>query len=157
MAYANIKILIVDDDKQFADILKEFITKLGYNAVVSYSGKEGLERFEQEDFQLVITDLMMPDMSGIELMEAIKKQDDRATVLVVTGFATIESAVDAIKKGAYDFIPKPFNMKELEIIIDRALERYSIFRQIHTFRRMFYSLLIVSIIILATILIIILK
>jgi DNA-binding NtrC family response regulator len=157
MADHKIKILVVDDDRQLADTLQAFITKLGYKAVVAYGGREGLDRFEREDFQLVITDLMMPEMNGIELLETIKEQDHRATVLVVTGYATIESAVDAIKKGAYDFIPKPFNMKELEVIIDRALERYSIFRQIRAFRRMFYSLLTVLIIILAMILMILLK
>ena len=146
------RILVVDDDVQLADTLVEYLTKLGYQAEAAYSGKEGLNKFEQNDFQMVITDMVMPDINGIELMEAIKKLDDRTTVLVITGFGSIESAVSAIKKGAYDFIPKPFKMEELEVILERALERYTIFRKLSVFRRMFYSLLTIVIIILVLIL-----
>jgi len=148
----NINILVVDDDKMLADSLTEYLGKLGYNTSAVYDANEAIERFVQGNYQFVITDLVMFDMDGIELMDTIKSIDKNAIVIVVTGYASNESAVDAIKKGAYDFIPKPFNMKELEVVIDRALERYSIFRQIHTFRRMFYSLLIMLIIILAAIL-----
>ena len=133
---------MVDDDKQLADVLAEYLTKLGYQAVATYGGREGLEMFERDDFQLVITDLMMPDMDGMELMEAVKRLDSRVVVMVVTGFGTVESAVAAIKRGAYDFIPKPFNMGELEVIIKRALERHSIVRQLGVFRGLTLALLI---------------
>ncbi len=136
------KILVVDDDRQLADVLAEFLTRLGYQAVATYGGREGLEMFERDDFQLVITDLMMPGMDGMELMEAVKRLDSRVIVMVITGFGTVESAVAAIKRGAYDFIPKPFNMEELEVIIKRALERHSIARQLGVFRGLTLALLI---------------
>lgn len=130
----NAKILVVDDDQHLADNLVEYLVKLGYQATAAYGGAEAVSRFEKEVFHLVITDLMMPEMSGLEVLEAVKALDSRVIVLVITGYGTIESAVAAIKKGAYDFIPKPFKMSELEVVIARALERHSLFRQLGIFR-----------------------
>ena len=115
---------------------------MGYQATAAYGGREGLVSFERGDFQLVITDLMMPEMDGMELLEAVKRLDSRVVVMVITGYGTIESAVEAIKKGAYDFIPKPFKMEELEVIVSRALERHTLFRQLGVFRGLTLALLI---------------
>jgi DNA-binding NtrC family response regulator len=120
------KILVVDDDKHLADNLVEYLAKLGYQAVAAYGGKEAVERFEKENFHLVITDLMMPEMGGLEVLQAVKALDSRAIILVITGYGTIQSAVSAIKEGAYDFVPKPFKMSELEVIIGRALEHHTL-------------------------------
>jgi DNA-binding NtrC family response regulator len=122
------RILVVDDDRHLADNLVEYLMKLGYQAVAAYGGREAVASFGKEGFHLVITDLMMPEMGGLEVLQAVKALDSRAIVLVITGYGTIESAVAAIKKGAYDFIPKPFKMSELEVIIARALERHPVFR-----------------------------
>ena len=127
-------ILVVDDDRLLADMLVEYLSSLGYGATAAYGGKEGLSRFDEQEFQLVITDLRMPDMGGMELLEAVRSLDGRVTVMVITGYGTIESAVDAIKKGAYDFIPKPIRLAELEIIVRRALEHHTLFRQLGVFR-----------------------
>ena len=152
MADTGIKILVVDDDRQLADTLTEFLTKLGYQAATAYGGREGLELFEQGNFQLLITDLMMPKMDGMELLAEVKKQDRLAVVLVITGVGTVDSAVDAMNKGAYDFIPKPVKLAELGVIIERAMERYEIFRKMRVFRRMFFSMLSLSIVLLLLIL-----
>ena len=136
------RILVVDDDKQLADNLVEYLSKLGYPAAPAYGGREGLDKFEQGDFQLVITDLMMPEMDGMELLSAVRKMDKRTMVIMVTGYSTIDSAVGAIKKGAYDYISKPFKMEELEIIVKRALERNTLFRQLSIFRGLTLALLI---------------
>ena len=98
--------------------------------------------FEQGDFQLVVADLKMPEMDGMKLLEEVKALDSRAIVMVITGYSTIESAVKAIKRGAYDFIPKPFKMEELEVIVNRALERHTIFRQLGIFRGLTLALII---------------
>jgi len=142
---SGINILVVDDDRELAATIEECLAGLGYNAVVAYEGFEGLDKFEQGDFQLVLTDLMMPEMDGIELLEAVKKQDNRVVVVIITGYGTIESAISAIKKGAFDYISKPVKLQELEVVIDRAVERYTIFKKIHIFRRLFFSLLFLSI------------
>ena len=138
----EVKILVVDDDKQLADMLVSYLSKLGYQAVAAYGGREALDRFDQEDFQLLITDLRMPEMDGIELLETVKALDSRVCVMVITGYGTVESAVEAIKKGAYDFIPKPFKLEELEVVINRALDRHTLFRQLGVFRGLTLALLI---------------
>ena len=81
-------------------------------------------------------------MDGIELLDAVKKLDSRVMVMVITGYSTIESAVMAIKKGAYDFIPKPFQIDELEVIVNRALERHTLLRQFCIFRGLTLALII---------------
>ena len=138
----GVRILVVDDDQELADGLVEYLSNLGYSAVPAYSGGEGLNRFEKGAFQLVITDLKMPEMDGFELLEAVKARDSQAVVVVVTGHGTIESAVKAIKDGAYDFITKPFKMEELEVIIDRALERHRLHRQLGFFRGLTLALIL---------------
>ena len=122
------RILVVDDDKQLADNMVEYLPKFGYQAAAAYGGREALTRFEQGDLQLVVTDLKMPEMDGMELLDAVKALDSRVMVMVITGYGSIESAVAAIKKGVYDFVPKPFKMEELEIIVKRALERHTLMR-----------------------------
>ncbi len=136
------KILVVDDDKGLADDMVEYLSIYGYQAAAAYGGREALTMFEQGDFQLVITDLKMPEMDGMELLDAVKELDGRVMVMVITGYGTIESAVAAIKKGAYDFIPKPFQMDELEVIVSRALERHTLFRQLGVFRGLTLALII---------------
>ena len=136
------KILVVDDDKRLANDVVEYLTIFGYQAAAAYGGREALTKFEQGDFQLVITDLKMPEMDGMELLEAVKALDRRVVVMVITGYGTIESAVDAIKRGAFDFIPKPFKMDELEVIVNRALERHTLFRELGVFRGLTLALII---------------
>ena len=138
----DVNILVVDDEKTFADNLVDFLSGLGYRATAAYNGREGLTRVEEGDFQLVITDLNMPEMDGMRLLEAIKKQDKRVVVMVITGFGTIDTAVQAIKSGAFDFIPKPVKIKELEVIINRALERHALSRQLGVFRGLTLALII---------------
>ncbi len=138
----NIRILVIDDDQQLADMLVEFLVKQGYQAFAAYNGREGMVQFEQGDFQLVILDLKLPDMDGLEVLESIKAVDSRAVVLIITGYGTIESSVTAVKKGAYDFIPKPINLESLEQIISRALEKHTLFKQLGIFRGLTLALII---------------
>ena len=134
----NARILVVDDDRQLADMLVEYLVRLGYKATAAYGGREGLARFEQDDFKLVILDLKMPNMGGMEVLEAIKSIDSRAVVIVLSGFGTIESAVAAIKRGAYDFIPKPIELNALGTILDRALRKHTLSRQLERFRGLIF-------------------
>ena len=136
------RILIVDDDKEFADTLAEHMAERGYLAKVAYDGREGLGRFRDGDFQVVFTDLQMPEMDGIELLHEIKRMDKRSVVVVITGFGTIESAVKAIKEGAYDFITKPVKFEELDIVINRALEKRGLVKQLDFFRGLTLAVLI---------------
>jgi len=138
----DIRILVVDDNVEIADTVKEFLSNLGYSVTAVYDGREALARFQEGDFQLVITDLKMPEIDGIELLETIKKIDNKVAVIVVTGYGTIESAIKAIKGGAYDFFEKPLQMEELRIIVERALERYDLSKQLGVFKGLILALLI---------------
>lgn len=135
-------ILVVDDDRELADLAVEYLTTLGYKATPVYGGKEAFDLFSKGDFQVVITDLVMPDMNGMELLEAVKRIDKQVPVIVITGHGTVESAVEAIKKGAYDYLPKPIRMGEVEVIVKRALERQTLAKQLGLFRGLTLALLI---------------
>ena len=134
-------ILVVDDNRDLTDTIVLFLSKLGYRALPAYDGKEGLTKFEQEDFQIVITDLNMPKMDGMELLEAIRKQASDVIVIILTGAGSIESAVQAIKCGAYDYVAKPVKLEEIELIVTRAMEKHATFRQMRMFRGMFLFVL----------------
>ena len=138
----EVRILVVDDDKELADTMMEFLLKLGYSVTVAYGGKEALSRFREGGFRLVITDLKMPEVGGLELLKRVRMVDDTVVVIVVTGYGAIESAVNVIKSGAYDFIQKPLRMEELRVIVERALEKHSLARKLRVFRGLTLTLLI---------------
>ncbi len=135
------KILVVDDEILVADLLMEALTSFGYQVMVTYSAREGLGLFKKHDFQLVITDLKMPEMDGMQLMAAIKYLDSKVVVVIITGAGTIESAVEAMKKGAYDFITKPISLEGLKLVVAKALERKTMDRQLSIFRGLTFALL----------------
>src|SRR3989338_4901619 len=105
------------------DLLSYELGGQGYQVVTAMNGREGLERVKRDRFQLVITDVKMPGMDGVEVLQEIKKLDPDLEVIMTTGFGTIETAVAAMKKGAYDFIQKPFNLNEVTNLIEKVLER----------------------------------
>lgn len=117
------RILVVDDDVQIQKDLSEILGEEGYEVLVAGTGEEALEIMERESaFDLVITDLMMPGMGGMELLTEIKKRKKDLSVVMVTAFATIDTAVDAMRKGASDYIPKPFKINEVEMVVRRTFE-----------------------------------
>lgn len=116
-------ILIVDDDWQVREVLHEIFVAAGYNCLLAQDGREGLQLFSGSRPPLTVTDLKMPNMDGISLLQAILGVDTDAAVIVLTGAADVKTAIDSLKFGAYDFIMKPVNVDELVIAADRALER----------------------------------
>ena len=101
---------------------------------------EGVKRFQEGCFQLVVTDLKMPDVDGMDLLKTVKGIDNRVPVVIVTGYGTIRKAVEAIKSGAYDFIEKPVEREKLTLVVERALERHNLFRQLGVFRGLTISI-----------------
>jgi DNA-binding NtrC family response regulator len=136
------RILVVDDDREFADSLAEHMSGLGHSVKVAYEGHEGLDRFRTGAFHVVLTDLQMPGMDGIELLHEIKGLDNRCVVVLITGFGTVESAVTAIKEGAYDFITKPVKFDQLDVVVNRALEKRHLVKQLDFFRGLTLAVLI---------------
>ncbi len=125
-----IPILIVDDEADLRDLLVEALTDQGYAAVGANGGAQALALVRQQHFPVIFTDLNMPGgLSGLELLRAVHEEDPRAMGILMTGYATTESAIQALKRGAYDFIQKPFKLAEIEAGLERALEHYRLLRE----------------------------
>lgn len=116
------RILVVDDEKGIREGCKRILASEGYIVDVAENGKIGLELVKVNPYDLLIIDLMMPIMGGLEMMSHVRDIDPEVIMIVITGFATIETAVDAIKHGAYDYIPKPFTPDGLIAVVNRGLE-----------------------------------
>src|SRR3972149_2365047 len=123
------KVLIVDDDAAARKILQSRLKMMNYQSLVASSGSGGREKIPREAPSIVLLDLQMPRMSGIDVLKALKREKLETTVIVVTAHATIETAVEAMKEGAYDFITKPVDAKHLEIALGKAFERESLREQ----------------------------
>jgi two-component system response regulator PilR (NtrC family) len=113
---------VIDDEPIIHDVLSQLLTSEGYDIEISSSGEEALEKFEVRTFDLVLLDLLMPGMNGIEILKAAKKIDPQALIIILTAYASVESAIEAMKIGAFDYIQKPFKHEELLLTIARALE-----------------------------------
>jgi two-component system response regulator HydG len=128
-------ILAVDDDTAIVELLKARLNKRGFEVLTAPSGEEALDLLEEEDVDAVITDLNMPGMSGIELCERLVEIRPSVPVLVITSFGSLETAVAAIRAGAYDFITKPFEMEVLTLALERALRHRSLLEEVKRLRR----------------------
>ena len=122
-------ILIVEDDLKVGESLRLLLKKRGYEILLASNGKEALSRFGEETVDLVITDLIMPKMDGIELLEVVKNLKPETEVIVISAQGTIEKAVQAMKLGAFDFIEKPINPKVITLVVERALEKQTLILQ----------------------------
>jgi two-component system, NtrC family, response regulator PilR len=114
---------VIDDEPVIHDVLTQLLTAEGYEVESSSSGEEGLEKFSPQSADVVLLDLLMPGMDGIEVLRRIKKIDPAATVIIVTAYGSVESAIDAMKIGALDYLQKPFKHDDLLLTIERAVER----------------------------------
>ena len=117
------KILIIDDEEIVRDSCIQILAKRNYQVVTAKDGTEGLEMLENFQPDLALVDLKMPGLSGYEVLDRIHEYDPTIVTVVITGFATVDSAVESMKKGTYDFLPKPFKPDELRLIVQRGLER----------------------------------
>jgi two-component system phosphate regulon sensor histidine kinase PhoR len=115
-------ILVVDDEKRIRDASLLILGESGYEVTLAEDGRQGLELIRSSHFDVILLDLVMPVLSGFELLGKIKEQHPDTIVIVITGYATIEHSVDAMKNGAYDFITKPFTPDQLRAVVGRAVE-----------------------------------
>jgi signal transduction histidine kinase len=119
----QLKVLVVDDEEPIRDSCRQVLTKAGYDCHTAVDGIEGLHFAHQVEPDVVLLDLMMPGMDGLSMLEQLLRTHPNVVCIVITGYATIESAVDAMKHGAFDFLPKPFTPDELRVIVARGLEQ----------------------------------
>jgi response regulator RpfG family c-di-GMP phosphodiesterase len=117
------RVLVVDDEKFIREILAEFLGMEGYVVRTAEDGSSALAELGRSHYDLVISDLKMPRMGGMELLEAITRVAPHALTVIMTGFGTVETAIDAMKRGAYDYILKPFKVEEVTMIVQRGLEK----------------------------------
>jgi len=118
----RVKILVIDDDESFQRILEYNLAQEGYAVLAAGSGEQGLELLRKEGADLVVTDVRMPGMNGLQVLEGVRKIDPNIQVIIITAFGTIEMAVEAMKAGAFHYISKPFNRDELKLTIKKALQ-----------------------------------
>jgi len=116
------KILIIDDDTSLRRVLEYNLQEAGYRVVAAAGGEEGLRLFGEEAPALVITDMKMPGMDGLQVLKAVKERSPETLVMIITAFGTVDIAVEAMKLGAYDYITKPFNRDELKLTVAKALQ-----------------------------------
>jgi len=122
----NIKILIIDDEAEFAATLCQRLRLRGFDAEDVYSGTEGLARLEKSHFDVVILDLKMPDVSGLDILADIKKHEPETEVIMLTGHGSSASGIKAMEQGAFDYIMKPVDLGDLLIKIEQAAQNKGI-------------------------------
>jgi len=116
-------ILAIDDEEQMLDGLKLNLQQSGYQVTTAKTGAEGLALFDGKDYDLVLSDLQLPDMEGLDVLRKIKEKQSSIEVIIISGYGTVNKAVEATKAGAFHFVEKPFEFDTLQVLIDRALER----------------------------------
>ena len=129
-------VLIVDDEPELCQALSRLLTRNGYRTLTAGNGEEGLEILRHEDVPLVLSDLMMPKMNGVELLKAAKVVSPTTEVVIITGHGTIETAVEAMKMGAYDFVEKPFTTAVTLNVVRKALEKQQLLAENVQLRRL---------------------
>lgn len=122
----NHKILFIDDDLQILSIVDQYLTRCGFNVTTESNGLKAIEMLRKSHFRVVFTDLNMPEISGMELLKQTKAISPDTEVIIVSGFGTIESAIEAMKLGSYDFLQKPINFDRFKILIDRIIEKQNL-------------------------------
>ncbi|MBA4394721.1 MAG: hypothetical protein C0407_14315, partial [Desulfobacca sp.] len=125
----GIRVLIVDDERDIRDASERILSRLGFQIATAKRGEEALQVFKEAHPAIVLLDLKMPGMDGMEVLKHLREWDPSIMVIVITGYATVETAIEAMKQGAYDFISKPFEPDQLRIVVNRAAEKIRLTRE----------------------------
>jgi len=119
----QINVLIVDDDEDIADILKDLISDEGRIVDVCHNGLDAIEGIQKKSYDLMLVDMIMPGTGGLEVLKCAKKSNPEVVVIIITGYASLETAITAIKEGAYDYIRKPCKLEEIKIAVENAIDK----------------------------------
>lgn len=122
----GLRILIVDDNKDLREILEEYLRDEDDLIDGASNGKEALDKHGQNPYDLIITDLNMPEITGMEMIRRIKQENDITEFIIITGYASLDSAVEAVKMGAFDYIVKPFRMEELKVVVKNVRDKVAL-------------------------------
>ena len=129
------KVLVIDDDRGHAETLAEVIEKEGHECTLAFNGTDGIAAVDREDFDIIITDLVMNDLSGLDILRRAKGKSPESEVIIVTGYASEETAIEALDEGASDYIAKPFKIPILRAQLRKALGRQDLVRSNNELRR----------------------
>ncbi len=129
------RVILIDDDESFREVMLFNLQEEGLEVDVARDGHEGLNLFFKKDYQLVITDLKMPGADGMEVLRSIKQRSPEVPVVVITAFGDIATAVQAMKEGAYDFLPKPCERDHFKLVVKKALEHFRLKREVQDLRQ----------------------
>ena len=135
-------ILIIDDEEDILDTLSEVISKWGHLPIVARDGEDALKKFDEVPIDLILSDIRMPKIDGLSLLDKIKKISPETIVILLTGYPSVETAVQAMKNGAFDYLTKPVNLEELKLKIDRGLEKMSLKKSLSFLKGINWSLII---------------
>jgi len=138
--YRNIRLLVVDDDAEFTQFVSEYLAGLGYLVETAHNGREGLGLFRSGNFHAVLADMQMPGMNGVELLQSIKRVDQRAVVVITTGYRMNDLEASAVDSGAFDLLLKPVTLRRLGAVVERAVEQRGLAKQVSVFRRLTLAL-----------------
>ena len=130
----NVQVLIVDDDKNMQALLQKVLVREGYATTLADNGEEALKCIGEQNFDIVLSDIRMPNMDGMTLLGKIQETSPETTVIMMTAFGSVDSAVEAMKQGAYDYISKPFKMDEVLIVLSRVVEEKQLRQELVSMR-----------------------
>ncbi|MBL7913814.1 MAG: sigma-54-dependent Fis family transcriptional regulator [Bacteroidia bacterium] len=133
------RILVIDDEKSIRNTLKEILTYEGFEVVEAQDGMEGLKFVEKEKFDIILSDIKMPKMDGIEVLEKLQELSPETPVVMISGHGNIDTAVEAIRKGAFDYISKPLDLNRMLVTIRNAMDRSSLVKETKTLKRKIYK------------------
>ncbi len=136
------RILVVDDSEDIRMLLVRYLRNLGFYVEPASDGQDALEKYMSGEFDLIVSDLFMPHIDGMALLKRIRDIDKEALFIMITGYPTIETAVDAIKSGAFDYITKPFNLEDVRLKVERAFEKKSLKARLKTVEGFNWALLL---------------
>ncbi|MHC4223115.1 MAG: sigma-54-dependent transcriptional regulator [Planctomycetota bacterium] len=124
-----IRVLVVDDEASLRYFLTRGLKKAGYSVDEAADGRSAIDRISKVGFDVVLTDMVMPKVSGLDVLSAVHEMDKDAVVVLMTAHGTVENAIDALRLGAFDYLTKPFELKEVLVTIERGLERRAVERE----------------------------
>ena len=136
------RILIVDDEEDILDTLPDVLNKWGHQTFVAENGIEALKVFREHRLDFVITDIKMPQMDGLELLNKIQEIEKNVMIIFLTGYPSLDSAISAMRSGAYDYLVKPVNLDELKLRLERGLERKEHIKSLPLLKGLNWALLV---------------
>jgi two-component system, OmpR family, phosphate regulon sensor histidine kinase PhoR len=127
--FNQLRILVVDDERDIRDASERILTRMGFHVRKAKRGDEAIDLLPDDNISIMLLDLKMPGMDGMEVLKHVREQDPKILIIIITGYATVDTAIEAMKRGAYDFIPKPFEPDHLRAVVNRARERLTLTRE----------------------------